>query len=187
MKKKRMAIFLLILIVFCTAGFAVRYLNLNRRYPKPEQITYQSGDTFELEEIEVTLMEKEVLGQEEFFSQYGIAETQIAGYYESHPTVFLLAEFRVKNTAQESRNYQTAFSQDAVEYKTFANGEDISFFPYINEYGNWDGNLLPGEEREILLAYPIPKTLMTEKHWKQAKELPYQIVLRNYPEKIVIR
>lgn len=44
-----------------------------------------------------------------------------------------------------------------------------------------------GRRKSIALVYPIPKSLLTDKHWEQAQKLDYAIVLRNYKEKLLIR
>ncbi len=188
MKKKRLRILLFCILIGGIAGVSVRYMTLNQKYPKTKEVVYETGEPLVLEEIQIIMNAKTVYQQEEFFETYGITDGMVTDYYEYHPTVFLVADFQLKNIGLETRNYQEAFSEDAVEYQTFANGEDSYLFPYINpEEKNWDGDLEPGEEKQVSLVFPVPKDLMTEEHWKKAEMLPYQIVLRNYPEKIILR
>lgn len=185
MKKK--VIFILIAAVLCAVGL-FRYHQLNQKYPPAELETYQMGQTLVLEQMEITLKEKNILKQNDFFEKYQITGTQIQDYYEQNPTLFLVACFQIKNIAAEVQNYQKAFSEDAIEYKTFANGEDVSFFFAVNpELTEWNGDLEPQEEKEVFMVFPVSKSLMTEKHWEEAESYPYQIVLRNYRKKIVIQ
>lgn len=178
-----------IVAVFCCvfiAAFGTRYYLLNQKYPAAQVKEYSLNDTILLEGIQIKNIERELLDQEDFFEKYQVP-SEMTEYYEHYPTKFLIAEFWMKNTEDTEKNYLRAFSEDAIEYQAFSNGEDMSFLKYINEDSEWDGYLQPKEERKIKLVYPIPKSLLTEKHWEQAKELDYAVVLRNYKEKILIR
>ena len=187
MKRKKMILPAMGMILILAVAFGIRYKTLNEKYPAAVLKEYSMGEIITLEEMEITMTEREVLGLEEFFDMYQIDNSDMKNYYEYNPTKFLVAEFKLKNIGDEVNNYNRVFSEDAVEYQAFANGEDISFFDYVNEDSQWDGDLQPGEERVIKLVYPIPKSLLTKEHWEQARELPYGIVLRNYREKLVIR
>ncbi len=168
------------------AAFGIRYHFLNEKYPAAQVREYSLNDVILLEGIELKNTERELLDQEDFFEKYNIP-SEMTDYYEHHPTKFLIAQFWMKNTEDEKKNYLRAFSEDAVEYQAFSNGEDMSFLKYVNEDSEWNGYLLPGEEKSIALVYPIPKSLLTDKHWEQAQKLDYAIVLRNYKEKLLIR
>jgi len=168
------------------AAFGIRYHFLNEKYPAAVVREYSLNDSILLEGIEIKNTGRELLKQEDFFEKYHIP-SEMTEYYEYHPTKFLVAEFWMKNTEDTEKNYLKAFSEDAVEYQAFSNGEDMSFLKYINEDSEWDGYLLPEEEKKIKLVYPVPKSLLTKEHWEQAEELDYAVVLRNYREKILIR
>lgn len=182
MKKWIVAVFLCIL----SAAFGVRYYFLNQKYPAAEIKEYSFNDSILLEGIELKNTGRELLDQQDFFEKYNIP-SEMTEYYKHHPTKFLIADFWIKNTEDTEKNYLQAFSEDAIEYQAFSNGEDMGFLKYVNNDSDWNGYLLPGEEKNIALVYPIPKSLLTEKHWNEAEKLNYAIVLRNYKEKILIR
>lgn len=186
MKRKKRIVAVSIVVCVLAAAFGIRYKKLNEKYPAAVVMEYSYGDIITLEGFQIKYTNREVLDQEDFFEKYQV-EDEIKGYYEHYPTKFLVAEFWIKNIETEENNYYRAFSEDAVEYQAFANGEDINFLKYVNEDDEWDGYLEPEEEKVIKLVYPIPKSLLTKKHWENAKELDYAVVLRNYREKIVIR
>lgn len=178
----------IVTVFFCilTATFAARYYFLNKKYPAAQVKEYSFNESILLEGIELKNTGRELLDQQDFFNKYNIP-LEMTEYYEHYPTKFLIADFWMKNTQDEEKNYLQAFSEDAVEYQAFSNGEDMSFLKYVNKDSEWNGYLLPGEEKTITLVYPIPKSLLTEKHWNEAEKLEYAIVLRNYKEKILIR
>lgn len=184
-KKRMLAIFIIVCVL--AAAFGIRYNALNEKYPAAVVKEYSYGDIITLEGFQIKHTDREVLNQEDFFEKYQVEDNEVKEYYEHHPTKFLVAEFWIKNIEAEENNYYRAFSEDAIEYQAFANGEDINFLEYVNEDDEWDGYLEPEEEKVIKLVYPIPKSLLTKKHWEKAKELDYAVVLRNYREKIMIR
>ena len=187
MKRKKIILLAAVILIVLTAAFAIRYKTLNEKYPKPELKEYSQGETLTLEDMEVTLTDRQVLDAEEFFESYQIKDETLREYYQYNPTKFLVAEFQLKNIDDKDNNYSRVFLQDAIEYQAFSNGEDINFFSYVNEDGSWDGDLQPGAEKSVRLVYPIPKSLLSEKHWENAKKLEYSIVLKTYREKIVIK
>ena len=154
-------------LLLCIAAVSMRYKWINEKYEKPEILT-----------------DKNILEYAQLAEKYQISDTQMEQVYQAYPTVFLIVEYHIKNMAKEKKHYLEVFSEDAIEAGAFANGEDASFFKYLN--GDWDGYLEAGEEKDIVLAYSIPQSLLSEKHWKNVTSLDYKIVLRHYPVKITI-
>lgn len=171
-------------LLLCIAAVSMRYKWINEKYEKPEIQEYTVNETFVTDGMQVTLTDKNILEYAQLAEKYQISDTQMEQVYQAYPTAFLIAQYHIKNMAKEKKHYLEVFSEDAIEAGAFANGEDASFFKYLN--GDWDGYLEAGGEKDIVLAYSIPQSLLSEKHWKNVTSLDYEIVLRHYPVKITI-
>ena len=90
-----------------------------------------------------------------------------------------LTDKNILEYAQLAEKYQISDTQMEQVYQAYP-----TVFKYLN--GDWDGYLEAGEEKDIVLAYSIPQSLLSEKHWKNVTSLDYKIVLRHYPVKITI-
>lgn len=140
-------------LLLCIAAVSMRYKWINEKYEKPEIQEYTVNETFVTDGMQVTLTDKNILEYAQLAEKYQISDTQMEQVYQAYPTVFLIVEYHIKNMEKEKKHYLEVFSEDAIEAGAFANGEDASFFKYLNGGLGW----VPGSQgEEKILCWHIP-------------------------------
>ena len=84
-------------LLLCIAAVSMRYKWINEKYEKPEIQEYTVNETFVTDGMQVTLTDKNILEYAQLAEKYQISDTQMEQVYQAYPTVFLIAQYHIKN------------------------------------------------------------------------------------------
>lgn len=172
-----------VVILLAVIGlWAYLVMDVNRRYPKPENIRVQSGETISYQGIKVIPGEMEIYDYQSLIRQYPRMKAMGRSVDEeliSHDECYFIVPITIENI-MESRWESTGTSLVSwvIETGSTANGMDYFAFKEMNP--EYDGILEPGESQKISLIFSIIGDYIT---MDQALQWDKKIVFSYYPNK----
>jgi len=167
---KRVVIACLILVV--SGVWLVGYIDVNKRFPKPEQQVHSIGEWVRTGDTSIKVNSVEYMPQEEANSQYGSELLPDNG--NDSNTYYFIAKIDVKNeTDKEIKLSKTLLEIYPVGVLTYGevmeNGELTSI------------KLKAQEQREIVLHFIMSQGVLRDDRRWMLKKSQIRIVLSNYP------
>ena len=166
---KRVVIACLILVV--SGVWLVGYIDVNKRFPKPEQQVHSIGEWVRTGDTSIKVNSVEYMPQEEANSQYGSELLPDNG--NNSNTYYFIAKIDVKNeTDKEIKLSKTLLEHLGLEIYpvgVLKNGELTSI------------KLKAQEQREIVLHFIMSQGVLRDDRRWMLKKSQIRIVLSNYP------
>ena len=172
---KRVVIACLILAVF--GVWLAGYIDVNKRFPKPEQQVHSMGEWVRTGETSIKVNSVEYMPQEEANSQYG--SELLPDSRNNSNTYYFIAKIDVKNKTDK----EIKLSKTLLEHL------GLEIYPVgVLTYGETmeDGELTSiklkaGEQREIVLHFIMTQGVLRDDRRWMLKKSQIRIVLSNYP------
>ena len=178
--KKNMGLFFLCVLFIVWAYFTY---DVNRRFPSPENVSTQPGETTSFKGIKLTSGDMEIYDYEGLINQYPQVETAYYIMDEERKLAEDAYHFIIPVTIENSTENPWSIGKEGIlswvmETGTTNNGMDFFSFEELNP--DYDGNLEPGESQEIRLTFSIIKDYMT---MEEAIKWDKKIIYSYYPSK----
>lgn len=178
----RIAVFLLLLIVFM---FAMgRMLYLNRKYPSPAVKTYSPNSIIELGNYEISLTDWQWSDGKivhEIYPGYKLIEMDGKEYPTEKERVGLV---EITVTKTKADNTKLDLTEITFESGAWGNQFDLELFVKLNP--DLDGLVLDmeaGETKKIVFPMTMLDVQFSEKSWRHIDERQFYVVVQYYPVK----
>lgn len=179
-KKKIISSLIVVLSALLVGLFVWRVVEVNLKYPAPVLKSCEKGETLNyLDTFEITVMDTEFLSDEQAQELFDVENA-----FGDVEQKYLVTTLHVKNISDEPQRfpvYELTFQSGA-----FFNGGMYQFLESLNGWVDVPEQQ-PDEELTIKLPLNIPKTRFRDSQWETVTQRQYEIVLRLYPEKYVLK
>jgi len=184
--KKQKRTFKMILILLTVAAllsvYMVGFISVNSAYPQSQRNYIPSGETFETQEVEVTLIDAELINQKEIIKDKDIMTVLdvTADQLREEDLYLTVVEAEFKNQGNQTARL------DLTAFHLETSGASFQFFYPLMVHYNDTGmvfELEPGGETTLQLPVPIFKVSFSQDKWRRITEQKYFIVYSLYPEK----
>lgn len=184
-KKKWIVASVAVVVLVAVILFVVNYMRINAKYPDPEVLCFQIGETVDMEGYEFTLTSLKLEGEER-------ARELVPGYVdaidaEGNPEELklLLVAIHIKKTTDEDSVLD--LTRVCAESKAWGNGSDFELYLALNQgVGLSNVQLLEGEEIDVVFPFTMVRSQFREKEWEQVEERKFYAVLNWYPQKVML-
>lgn len=147
-----------VVILLAVIGlWAYLVMDVNRSYPKPENIRVQSGETISYQGIKVIPGEMEIYDYQSLIRQYPRMKTMGRSVDEeliSHDECYFIVPLTIENI-MESRWESTGTSLVSWVIETGSTSNGMDYFAFKEMNPEYDGILEPGESQKISLIFSI--------------------------------
>ena len=162
------------IIAVIAIAFTARVIYVNAiEYRFTEKAVYQSGETFTLNDLELTCTYDGIYSSEELTKIYG---DEVISYCDESDLILTL---EITNPTNDEKTLD--LSSFCMQYAyTSGGGINPYLFGYLNPDTSSKCTIEPGETVAVILPYPYDwDTLGSEK--------PYDLILSLYPENVRVR
>ncbi|MCL2865373.1 MAG: hypothetical protein FWE25_07530 [Lachnospiraceae bacterium] len=179
--KRKIGVVILMVVFITMIATTIRIIEINARYPGPEETTYSMGETIRNEDIEITILDSR-LGELEDFKNGAIFQDSLETFY----TFDFRRKVIVLDVLLENKGDTTAradMTQFVLESGSWANGWDLEFFRYLNDA---DLNMLEiptNKQQKVKLGFFMYDFQLSQSDWNNIGEKPFYLVMEIYPEK----
>lgn len=165
--------------------FAVRFVQVNTRYPAP---SYRSVEPGEVEipksGLEYSVSDAYFISPEEITALYDAIDPEQALYTRYIPgeqEQLLMIEMTIYNPTNEEKEFGVPTN---LESGAWSNGLDAPMYVYLNPEA--EKPLASGESITVKMPFTMLYLQFTPSKWKTVQEREYQLMLSLYPEKVVM-
>jgi cation diffusion facilitator CzcD-associated flavoprotein CzcO len=172
------------LTVALLVAAGVRVYQINALHPNPTLVEYQQGEVIRKGDFEITVTRTRLLSYGELLElvpTYAISVLDEQGEALDGSRLRMLAvDVSITNTSADER--ELVLYHFNAQSQAWHNGIDMYTFQDMNGGGSLTLSLLGGESAQVTLPYSmVDVQFKSARHWAQADERPYELVLATYP------
>lgn len=165
-----------------------RIYTVNQQYPSPQEISFHTNEDCMVSDYRIRLLDMELLSGEEIRDivsgmplLYNIDGTP----YPWEKQKLVLATFEIEGTGSGDTTFD--LTEIALETKAWGNGIAGELFPILNgENNSLYERLAEGERQTVICPFLLTDSQFTEKDWKNLDAGKFSLILRYYPEKVML-
>lgn len=165
--------------------FAVRFVQVNTRYPAP---SYRSVEPGEVETsksgLEYSISDAYFLPPEEITALYDAIDPDQALYTRHIPgeqEEVIMVEMTIHNPTNEIKEFGVPTN---LESEAWSNGLNSPMYAYLNPEA--EEPLKSGESITVKMPFMVSYLHFKPSQWKTVRDREYQLMLSLYPEKVVM-
>lgn len=177
-------------VLLSAALFLSRFTYINKKYPNPQIVTHQIGETILGGDVSLLFSDYELYSGERFRKvlpdyQDSVMNEDMSQIKDSQKYV-LVASVSIENKSTEEKTISLV--QITAESVSWSNGIDGEIFALLNEGAKDPMNihLQPGEKKDLLLPYSIYEFQFQERQWENIESRDYNLVLSYYPVRNIV-
>lgn len=176
-KKRKMCVFI---AVFIFIIYIARVVYVNANYDKPHEYIYDKGTECIYNDFKYYVKQHNIYdGDDEEFLDYNF---NINRGKNNSPTKYLVIELNCTYVGEQDKEKLSTMTW-RVQTNTWHNGiYDVKYSDNINEF-------TPNQTKNIYLCVGIVNSGYTirNSHWNNLDNLDYQLILRSYPEIVILK
>ncbi|MDD2362656.1 MAG: hypothetical protein PHH84_06850 [Oscillospiraceae bacterium] len=182
--KYGLVIGVVILLLF---AYGYRYYQLNQKFPKAVKISCEMGDSLSYRGGLVTINQWKLATPadiREIYPEFMTDKDPVNAPAPEDQLKILLVTVTVTNESNEDI-VVPLYTASAVS-GTWSNGIDQFLFQSINSPdASLSCQVATGESQIVILPYKIASSMMLHNDWIDVGNLPYEVILETYPQKII--
>lgn len=154
-------------------------VDINRRIPRAEQITYSNGEWVDWENgVEIRGISSYFMEDDEIRNMPGVSKESL---FEDEMRL-LWVNIEVRNSSNETKTISmTDFSAESSGWSNIADMQ--IYYEMTKEGAQLDTEIRPGEMISYGLPYLLLRANFRDSEWKKVEEKPYYLTIELYPEK----
>lgn len=184
--KKKSKIILLSLVILICGCYILMFCKTNSTYPQNEKIVYDYGESFVVQNAEITIDDAFILKKEEIKEDEELTKLlkESSGYLEEEDLSLALFKLNFKNTLKED------IVVDMTMFHLESGSFSLQFYYPLLFYYNNSGiyvELEAKEEKSIIAPVPIAAGNFLNYNAESILNRDYFLVCSLYPKKIMAK